>query len=342
MVKTVFRILACVGPLLLAVTLPVRGQGYHVARTFTLGGDGGWDFLALDTVCHRLFIARQNRLMVVDPETGAVIKEIPGLARAHGIAFAQDEGHGFVTSGADSSVVMFDLATLAVLGRATAAPDADVIIYDPATKRIFTFNGNSLSATVIDPVSGHAIKTIDLQAAPEVAVSAGDGMLYVNLEDQGALAEIDARAMKITRRWSLAPCESPTGLAIDRANHRLFSGCRNKVMAISDVTAGRVVATVPIGEGVDGCRFDSASGLAFASNGGGTLTVVREDAPDRFHVVADVATRRGARTLELDECSHRIYTVTADFGPAPAATSEHPRPRPPIIPGTFVLLVLEP
>jgi DNA-binding beta-propeller fold protein YncE len=237
---------------------------------------------------------------------------------------------------------MFDLVTLAVLGRTTAAPDADAIVYDPATKRIFTFNGDSRSSTVIDPVSGHAIGTIDLKAAPEFAVSAGDGTLYVNLEDQGALAEIDARGMKMTRQWSLAPCESPTGLALDRAHHRLFSGCRNRMMAISDAVSGRVIATVPIGQGVDGCQFDSASALAFASNGDGTLTVVREVAPDQFRVLAEVATRRGARTMELDPRTHRIYTVTAEFGPTPAPTEQHPHPRPSIVPGTFTLLVLEP
>ncbi len=337
-----FRVLASAAWLLGLGVGPAGAPGYHVARTFVLGGDGGWDYLALDTVGNRLFIARQNRVMVVDPGTGKVTAEIPGLDRAHGIAFVYETGHGFATSGADSAVTMFDLKTLRVLGHTAAAPDDDAIVYDPATHRVFTFNGDAHSASVIDPASGKRIGTFDLAGGPEFGVSAGDGKLYVNLEDKGAVAEIDAAAMKVTRQWSLAPCQAPTGLAVDRVHHRLFSGCRNQLMAISDATAGTLIATEPIGQGVDACRFDPGTQLAFASNGDGTLTIVHEDAPDKFVVVADVATKRGARTMELDEHTHRVFTVSADFGPPPAATPEHPRPRPSIVPGTFALLVLEP
>jgi DNA-binding beta-propeller fold protein YncE len=321
--------------------LPVHAQSYHVAHSYTLGGDGGWDYVALDTAGHRLFIARSDRIMVVDPASGKLLTEIPGLNRAHGVAFAYQAGHGFATSGADSSVVMFDLKTLRVLGRTTAAPDADAILYDPATGHIFTFNGDSRTSSVIDAASGRKIGTVELGGAPEFGVSTGDGKLYVNIEDSSAVAEIDPVTMKVTRRWSLAPCQSPTGLAIDRAHHRLFSGCRNQMMAISDAAAGKVITTVPIGQGVDACRFDAATQLAFASNGDGTLTVVHEDSPDQFRVVATDTTRRGARTMELDEQSHRLYTVTAEFGPPPAPTPDRPRPRPTIVPGTFALLVLE-
>lgn len=323
-------------------TRPAAAQSYHVAKTVTLGGDGGWDYLALDTASHRLFIARQTRVMVVDPASGRVLAEIPGLERAHGVAFAYELGRGFATSGSDSAVTMFDLKTLQVLGRTTVAKDADAVLYDPVTQRVFTFNGDSHSASVLDARTGARIGTIDVGAGPEFAVSAGDGKLYVNIEDKAELAEIDAAGMKVTRHWSLAPCEAPTGLAIDRAHHRLFSGCRNKVMAISDATAGKMITTLPIGAGVDATAYDPGTGVAFASNGDGTLTVVHEDAPDRFHVVADVATKRGARTMALDERTHRVYLVTADFGPTPAATPEHPRPRPPIVPGTFALFVCEP
>lgn len=326
----------------IAPLLPVSAQSYHVAHSFKLGGDGGWDYLALDTAGHRLFVARQDRIMVVDPESGKLLGEIPGLVGAHGVAFAYETGHGFATSGRDSSVLMFDLKTLKVLGRTTAAVDADAILYDPATKHVFTFNGDAHSSTVIDAATGQRIGTIDLGSGPEFAVSAGDGKLYVNLEEKGAVAEIDAAALKVTRQWSITPCEGPTGLAIDRAHHLLFSGCHSKVMAISDAAAGRLVTTVPIGAFVDACRFDAGTGLAFASNGDGTLTVVHEDAPDRFHVVANAETKRGARTMELDEKTHRLFTVTADFGPTPAPTAEHPRPRPPILPGTFTLLALVP
>jgi DNA-binding beta-propeller fold protein YncE len=195
---------------------------------------------------------------------------------------------------------------------------------------------------VIDPTTGTRIGSIDLGGAPEFGVSAGDGKLYVNLEDKAAIAEIDAAGMRVTRQWSLAPCEAPTGLAIDRAHHRLFSGCRSKVMAISDATAGKLLTTLPIGEGVDAAVFDPGTGLAFSSNGEGTLTVVHEDGPETFRVVADVPTRRGARTMALDERTHRIYLVTAELGPTPAPTAAQPRPRPSIVPGTFSLMVVQP
>lgn len=338
----VSRFLPC-GVLLLVLAAPPAGaQSYHVARTIKLGGDGGWDYVALDTAGHRLFIARQNRVMVVDPESGRLLAEIPGLDRAHGIAFAYQAGHGFATSGRDSAVTMFDLKTLKVLGHTTVAPDDDAILFDLASQHVFTFNGDAHSASVLDPASGARVGTIDLGTGPEFGVSAGDGSLYVNLEDAGAVAQLDAAALRVTRRWSLAPCESPSGLAIDRAHHRLFSVCRNKVMAISDATAGKLITTLPIGGGVDAAAFDPGTGLAFASNGDGTLTVVHEDGPDAFHVVANVPTRQGARTMALDERSHRVYLVTAEFGPTPAPAAGQPRPRPPIVPGTFALMVLEP
>lgn len=330
------------GLLLVTPVTAATAQSYHVAKTFTLGGDGGWDYLALDTVGHRLFVARQNRVMVIDPESGKVLAEIPGLNRAHGVAFSYATGKGFATSGGDSSVIVFDLKSLQVLGRTTAAVDADAIIFDPATKRIFTFNGDANSSSVIDAASGQRIGNIPLGGGPEFAASAGDGKLYVNLEDSSMVEEIDAAAMKVTRRWPLAPCQSPSGLAIDRAHHLLFSGCHNQVMAISDATTGKVVATVPIGQGIDACRFDPGTQLAFASNGDGTLTVIHEDSPTKFTLVGNVATKRGARTMEIDEKTHRVFTVTADFGPPPAPTAERPRPRPPILPGTFALLELDP
>lgn len=341
--KIPLQIVRACAALAFAGVTPLCGQAYHVAKTFTLGGDGGWDYVALDTVGHRLFVARQTRVMVIDQASGKLLAEIPGLDRAHGVAFSYATNKGFATSGADSSVVIFDLKSLQVLGRTTAAVDADAVLFDPATKHIFTFNGDAASSSVIDPASGQRIGTIDLGGKPEFGVSTGDGRLYVNIEDSSAVVEVDAAAMKVTRRWSLAPCEAPTGLAIDRAHGILFSGCRSGVMAISDAKAGKLITTVPIGQGVDATRFDPATQLAFASNGGdGTITVIHEDAPDKFTVVANVQTKRGARTMELDMKTHRLFTVSADFGPPPAPTAERPRPRPPVLPGTFALLELDP
>jgi DNA-binding beta-propeller fold protein YncE len=314
--------------------------GYHVVRETRLGGDGRWDYIVLDTAADRLFIARQNRVMVVDPESGNRLGEIPGLDGAHGIALAYEAGHGFATSGRDGRVTMFDLRTLKVLGRTPAAEDADAVLYDPASKRVLTFNGDAGSSTVIDPSSGRAIGSIPLGGKPEFGVSAGDGKVYVNLEDKARVAEIDPVGMRVLRSWSIAPCEEPTGLAIDRAHHRLFSGCRNRLMAISDATGGTTIATVPIGEGVDGAAFDPATQLVFASNGDGSITVIHEDNPSVYRAVGTVSTRPGARTMALEERTHRIFTVTADFGPTPAATAAQPRPRPSLVPGTFTLLVL--
>jgi DNA-binding beta-propeller fold protein YncE len=316
--------------------------GYHVINTVQVGGPGGWDYVALDSVGHRLFVARGTRDMVLDPETGKSLGEIPGLGGAHGVAFAYEFNHGFASSGHDSTVTMFDLKTLAVLGKAKAALDADGILYDPVTKRVFSMNGDSKSASVFDAKTGQNIGTIDLGAGPEFAVSAGDGKLYVNLEDKGAIAEIDAKAMKVTRQWAMAGCEQPTGLAIDRKHHILFSGCRaSKVMAISDTKAGKLITTVPIGAGVDANIFDPGTGLAFSSNGDGTLTVVHEDNPTTFTVVQTVQTMPSARTMALDPTTHKIYLVGAKLGPTPTdSTAENPHRRPPILPDTFTLLVV--
>ena len=330
-----------IAALLLCFAAAAQAQAYHVANTFVLGGDGGWDYLSLDTQGNRLFIARQDRVMVVNPETGALLGQVLGLDRAHGVAFDYAAGHGFVTSGADSTVTMFDLKTLKVLARTVAAVDDDGILYDPATKHIFTMNGDAGSASVLDGLTGRLLGSVALGGKPEFGVSADNGKVYINLEDKNEVVEVDARAMRVTRHWSIAPCEGPSGLAIDRHTQRLFSGCRSGVMAISDARAGKLVTTVPIGRGVDACRFDPSSRLAFASNGDGTLTVIHEDSPTKFSVVSNVTTKRGARTMELNERTHQLYTVTADFGPAPAPTAEEPRPRPPILPGTFALMVLE-
>ena len=332
---------ASVFTLCATAVLAAQAPSYHVVAAYRLGGEGGWDYIALDTVRNRLFIARSNRIMVVDPDKRTLLGEIPGLDRAHGIAFSYATGRGFATSGADSSVTMFDLATLKVLGHTRVDADDDAILYDSASTHIFTMNGDAHTASVIDAASGKRIGTIALGGQPEFAVSDGAGKVYVNLEDRGAIVELDPRAMKVTRRWSIAPCESPTGLAMDAAHGRLFSVCRNRIMAISDVRAGKLDTTVPIGSGVDGARFDPATGDAFASNGEGTLTVVRESSPSEFRVAQTVPTISGGRTMELDPRNHRVYVVGARFGEARAEpTAGSPRRRSPMIPGSFTLLVL--
>src|ERR1700730_4967467 len=287
--------LASVTPLLAQSSSP-----YRITHTYTLGGDGGWDYIVPDSLNHRLFIGRQDRVMVVDEDNGKLLGEVKGIQGAHGTAVANATGRGFATSGNDQSVVMFDLKTFQVLGRIPAAEDADAIIYDSASNHVFTFNGDAHSSTVIDPRAGTLITNIPLGGKPENGVSAGDGKVYANLTDTSEVVEIDAKTATIARRWSTAPCKQPVPMAIDTARHRLFSGCRSGVLAVSDYQAGKVVATNSIGAGVDGTGFDAASGNVFASNADGTLTVIHEDAPDQYHVTENVQTPPAARNMALD------------------------------------------
>jgi DNA-binding beta-propeller fold protein YncE len=323
-----------------AAALGAQAGPYHISQTYAVGGDGSWDYVVPDPAHHRVFIGRQNRVMVVDENDGKLLGEVTGINGAHGTAIAEKSGHGFATSGNDSSVVMFDLATFKVLGRAHAAEDADAVIYDAASDRVFTFNGDAHSSTVIDPASGKTITNIELGGKPEYGASAGDGKVYANLTDNGEVVEIDAKNLKVTRRWSTAPCKNPVSMAIDVAHHRLFSGCRSGVMAVSDYAAGKVVATVPIGTGVDGAGFDSGTGDAFASNADGTLTVIHQDTPDTYHVVQTVQTMTGSRNMGLDPTTHRIFLAGAKFGAAPENAGGR-RGRAPMVPGSFVVLVVE-
>jgi DNA-binding beta-propeller fold protein YncE len=321
----------------------LSAQGYTITHTYTVGGDGGWDYVVPDPPHHRVFIGRSNRVMVVDMNDGHLIGEITGINGAHGTALAAGMERGFATSGDDSSVVMFDSKTYKTLLRIPAAEDADAIIYDPASKRVFTFNGDAGSSTVIDPRRGTRITNIPLGGKPEYGQSAGDGMVYANLTDSSQVVEIDAKNLRVTRRWSTAPCKNPVSMAIDTRHQRLFSGCRSGVMAISDYKNGRLITTLPIGRGVDGAGYDPVKRDAYASNVDGTLTVIHQDTPDTYHVVENVQTAPGGRNMGLDPASHRIYVVSAKFGPVPAeSTATNPRRRPPMLPGTFMVMVVEP
>ncbi len=319
-----------------ACLLAQSSSSYRITHTYLLGGDGSWDYVVPDPPRHRLFLARQNRVMVVDEDSGKLLGEVTGIQGAHGTAVAESTGHGFATSGNDQSVVMFDLKTFQPLGRIPAAEDADAILYDAPSNRVFTLNGDAHSSTVIDPKAGKAITNIALGGKPEYGVSAGDGKVYANLTDTGEVVEIDAAKAAVARRWPTAPCKNPVSMAIDTGHHRLFSGCRSGVMAISDYQAGKVVTTAPIGMGVDGAGYDSAYGDAFASNADGTLTVIHQDGPDQYHVAQTLETPQGSRNMGLDPLNHRVYVVAAKFGEAPGG-----RGRRPVLPGTFSLLVIE-
>src|SRR5215471_4892823 len=308
---------------------------YRITQTYTLGGDGSWDYVVPDPPNHRLFIARQNRVMVVDEADGKLLGEVTGIQGAHGTAVANVTGHGFATSGNDRSVVMFDLKSFQTLGRIPAAEDADAILFDSVSGRVFTLNGDAHSSTVIDPKAGKLITNIALGGKPEYGASAGDGKVYANLTDTSEVVEIDAKTATVSRRWSTAGCKQPVSMAIDPAHHRLFSGCRSGVLAVSDYQSGKVVATLPIGTGVDGAGYDPASADVFASNADGTLTVIHQDSPDQYHVAETVQTPQGSRNMGLDPTNHRLFVAAAKFGPAPVGGK-----RGPVLPGTFELLVI--
>jgi DNA-binding beta-propeller fold protein YncE len=322
-------------PLAAVLLLAQSKSSYHVTHTYTLGGDGSWDYVVPDPPNHRVFIARQNRVMVVDEDKGTLLGEVTGINGAHGTALAGSSGHGFATAGNDQAVIMFDANTFNSLKRIPAAEDADAIVYDAPSDRVFTLNGDAHSSTVIDS-SGNPVTNIPLGGKPEYGASAGDGKLYANLTDTSEVVEIDSKAAKVTRRWSTEACKQPVSMAIDTVHHRLFSGCRSGVMAVSDYQAARVVTTVPIGMGVDGAGYDPASGNAFASNADGTLTVIHQDSADNYDVVQIIKTPQGSRNMGLDPANHHLYVASAKFGPVPAGGR-----RGSVIAGSFAILVIE-
>ncbi len=319
--------------------------GYHLVHTYRLGGAGFWDYLMLDAGARRLYISRGDHVVVMDVDTGKVVGDIPDGHREHGIALAPELDRGFVSDGTDPShVIVFDMKTLKVI-TVVQMPnkDSDCIIYDPATQRVFTFNGDDQSATAIDARTDRVLGTIALGGSPEYAVADGAGHLYNNLEDKSEQVQIDSRTLQVTDRWPLAPCEHPSGLAMDSVHRRLFAGCRNGFMAIVDADAHRVITTVPIGAGVDANRFDPGTQLAFSSNGmSGNLTVVHEDSPDHFVELGEVSTQPAARTMALDVSTHHVFLVTATMGPRPKATPQNPRRFPTMVPGSFRVLEYAP
>lgn len=326
---------------LAAVAVAAAGPGYHVIKTYKLGGEGGWDYLTVDASTRRFYISRGTHVIVLDADSGKNVGDIPDTPGVHGIALAPELGKGFVSNGREGTVTVFDLSTLAPSGsKIKVGENPDAILYEPATKRVFTFNGRSQDSTAIDAASGKVLGTIKLDGKPEFAASDAKGEVFVNIEDKSELTVIDPNKLEVKTKWPLAPCTEPSGLGLDRKNRRLFVGCDNKMMAVVDADSGKVLATPAIGEGVDATAYDDETGLAFASCGEGVLTVVREDSPQKFSVVENVKTEPGARTMALDTKTHNVFTVTAKFGPPPAATADNPHPRRTILPDTFEVLVL--
>jgi len=323
-----------------AMLAGAAGGGYHVITKFQIGGEGGWDYATADSDARRLYVSHGTQVEVLDLDSGTVFGKIADTPGVHGIAIAAELNRGFISAGRANKVKIFDLKTLKTVGEAATGRNPDAIIYDPASKRVFAFNGGTSNATVIDARSGNVDGTIQLGGRPEFAAADGAGNVYVNLEDKSAVVKIDSQQMTAGDKWPLAPCEEPSGMAIDAQHHRLFIGCSNKMMAVVNAEKGKVITTLPIGQGVDANGFDPGTGLAFSSNGEGTLTVVHEDTPEKFKVVENVKTQRGARTMALDLKTHNVLLPVADFGPAPPATTDQPRPRPSIMAGSFAVLVV--
>ena len=292
--------------------LPADAPAYHLAKRADVGGQGGWDYLIYDPSSHRVFVSRGNAVMVLDGESGGTVGEIPNTPGVHGIALAPEFGRGFTSNGRANNVTIFDLKTLATIAEVATGRNPDAIVYDPASKLVFTMNGRDNNATAIDAEKGTVAGTVALSGRPEFAVADGRGTVFVNIESKNTLTAIDSKQLTVKSNWDMPGCDGPTGLSMDREHRRLFSGCE-KVMAIIDADSGKTVADVPIGAGVDATAFAPPSGLAFSSNGeDGTLTVIHEDSPDKFSVVANVPTEAGARTMALDPDNGTVYLVSAN------------------------------
>lgn len=312
--------------------------GYHLLNKYMLGGEGGWDYMALDGRTGLLYVTHGNAVEILNVETGVKGEPITGLKGAHGVAFAPEINRGYISNGRGNSVSIFDLKTHKVLEEVpSSGENPDAIMYDSFSGRIFTFNGRTGNATAIDAATNKVIGTVDIGGKPEFAVTDGEGTIFVNNEDTSEIVAFDANTLELRKRWSISPGEGPSGLAIDLKGKRLFSVC-DEVMVVSDFVDGKVVTTVPIGRGPDAVRYDPETGLVFASNGEGTLTVVKQESPDQYTVVETVPTARGARTMEIDYQTHHVFVVSAEFGPAQEPSKENPRPRPQVIPDTFMVL----
>jgi DNA-binding beta-propeller fold protein YncE len=308
-------------------------EGYHLAKTIPVPGDGGWDYLIADGAARRVYVSHGNQVDVLDADSNEVTGAIPNTKGVHGIALAPDLGRGFTSNGRDNNVTIFDLKTLKPIGGPVATgKNPDAILYDPSTKRVFAFNGRDGSATVIDAADGKVAGTIDLGGKPEFAAADGAGNVFVNLEDKNTLVKIDAKKMTVLERWPLTPGEEPSALTIDANTHRLFVGCHNKMMVVVDAETGKVVDHQPIGQGVDAAAFDPATGQVYFSCGDGTVTVIHEDGPNKYSVAETVKTKVGARTMALDPKTHDLFLPSAERKPNAGGG------RPTLVPGTFAVL----
>ena len=308
---------------------------YRLSKSIQLTGDGGWDYLSVDEANQKLFVSHGSQVNVVDLKTGKQNSVIPSTEGVHGIAIANDLNKAFISCGKDSSVTVVDLTTFKLIAKITGTgKNPDAILYDPFSKKVFTFNGRSSNATVIDAVTLKVLVNIPLSGKPEFSQADGKGKIYVNIEDKSTIAIVNTVSLKVEKEWSIAPGEEPSGLALDIVNHRLFSVCGNKMMTVSDPLSGKVITTVPIGDGCDGVAFDSATKRIFASNGDGTMTVVQQVSADQYRVLENIPTQQGARTITVNKTTHHLYLSVAEY--------MHGTGRIPAKPGSFKVLDFEP
>ncbi len=329
--------------MLAGMLLPLAAAAgdFEVLQRFTVGGEGGWDYLSYDSPSHRLFIARGQHVQVVDPRSGKVVGDIADTPGVHGIALAPELDKGFTSNGRDNSVSVFTTSSLKTTGK-IATPlgqNPDFIAYDESTKQVLAFNGRSYNASVIDAVGEKLVATIALAGKPEAAVPDGRGMVFVDIEDKNALQVLNLKTGTVVATWPLEGCDEPAGLAMDRATRRLFVGCHNKTLLVVNADTGKTVAQLPIGEGVDANGFDAQRQLVFSSQGDGTLSVIHAAGADSFKVQQTVATARGARTMAINAADHQVYLVTAEFDEQPPVQGQT-RPRRTMKPGSFTLLVV--
>ncbi len=323
--------------LIASISLYAQTNNLHVADTFHIKSSGGWDYIFVDTASNKLFVSHGTQVNVIDKNNGDSIGIIPNTTGVHGIALVHNLNKGFTSNGRINNVFVFDLNTLQITDSIATGENPDAIFYDAYSKKIITCNGRSKNLTVIDPSTDKVVATIDVKGKPETAVSDNEGKIFVNNEDASEIEVVDINRMKLIHSWSIAPGEAPSGLSIDRKNKLLFAGCDNRLLMIIDAFNGKIINSLPIGDGCDGTAFDASINTIYSSNGEGTLTIIKEESKDKFTVVKNLPTKRGARTLSVDATTHNVYLPTADFG-----TSTDSTKRPPMIPGSFQVLVLKP
>ena len=319
------------------------GSKYKINDRIHLDGDAGWDYLSVDAITNKLYVSHGNMVQIVDLNTNKIAGTIPDTKGVHGIAIASDLNKGFISDGRDSAVTIFDLTTMKTIEKIkVTGRNPDAILYDPFSHKVFAYNGGSSNATVIDAKNNKVIETIALKGKPEFSVSDNKGLVYVNIEDKNLIAVINSNTLKVEKYFSVSPGDEPSGLALDNVNHRLFAVCGNKMMMVLNAEIGDVLANLTIGDRVDGVAFDTDLKRAYSSNGDGTMTVVKQESKDKYVVMENTETQRGARTIAVNSKTHHIYLPCADFGPAPSATSDNPHPRPTPKPNSFTILDIVP